>query len=540
MNKFLYFVLVSICGFSSFIFSIEEKTVEVEPRIKRTVSMVNKAADFLKKNTIERSAREFESKDKWFFGEIYIFVLDSNGTILVSGNDTSQIWKNLPTSIIKHERDAWKSISQAKTKGEWVNYEWKNGWKYSYVQRIKKGEEEYIVGAGFYPESKRFITERLVDEAVNTFYSQGPVKTWSDISNPFGSYVKGDIYVFAYDMNGVSVAHGDNPTLVGQNLIDMKSEDGKYIVRDILEAARSEKKQGWTEYNWKGAYKISFIRGVTDPDTGKSYAIGAGYYPKINEKTVIGLVQKAANNLRMAGSREALMNFSSNHPSSEFNYGPLGIFVYDLEGNVLVDAANPAFVGQNIIKRQDPQGVFVVREILDKLEKSDRGWVTYYSQNAYKLDYVELVETPDGKFVIGSGYYPASKAQTVTTLVQRAIEQLKHNNKYLSFNLFSDPNSQFYRGDVNLFIYTPRGTSLVNGDNKELVWDNFLEDKDNMRDQVVVDEVISLAKAGGGWFEYKTRNAVRRVYVKAFTKDIPISKNRIRKETFIVGSGYFL
>ena len=58
-----------------------------------------------------------------------------------------------------------------------------------------------------------------------------------------------DLYLFVYDFNGVAVAHGNNPKMVGKNLIDMKDSDGKAIIRGFIDIANTKGK-GWFDYKW--------------------------------------------------------------------------------------------------------------------------------------------------------------------------------------------------------------------------------------------------------------------------------------------------
>src|SRR3954452_7253407 len=38
-----------------------------------------------------------------------------------------------------------------------------------------------------------------------------------------------DLYPFIYNLEGVNVAHGARPALIGKSLISMKDQDGKYL-----------------------------------------------------------------------------------------------------------------------------------------------------------------------------------------------------------------------------------------------------------------------------------------------------------------------
>lgn len=84
-----------------------------------------------------------------------------------------------------------------------------------------------------------------------------------------GKFVKGEIYVFAYDMNAVMLAHPKNPKLVGQNMMDKPDVEGKLFRREIAEKARSAG-TGWVDYVYKNPdtqkveQKTTYLKRVGD------------------------------------------------------------------------------------------------------------------------------------------------------------------------------------------------------------------------------------------------------------------------------------
>lgn len=86
-----------------------------------------------------------------------------------------------------------------------------------------------------------------------------------------------DLYPFIYDYAGVNVAHGARPALIGKNLITLKDQEGKFLVRDMLEIAKT-KGQGWYDYKWPNPLnnkiedKSSYVEKMGD------YWVGVGVY----------------------------------------------------------------------------------------------------------------------------------------------------------------------------------------------------------------------------------------------------------------------
>jgi two-component system NarL family sensor kinase len=57
-----------------------------------------------------------------------------------------------------------------------------------------------------------------------------------------------DGYFFVYDQTGKNLVHPITPTLVGQNLYDLKDPNGNYVIRSLLEMAKSG--GGYHRYLW--------------------------------------------------------------------------------------------------------------------------------------------------------------------------------------------------------------------------------------------------------------------------------------------------
>ena len=94
----------------------------------------------------------------------------------------------------------------------------------------------------------------MVKHAQEQFKKDGPEATFKAVSDKsVTAYHDRDLYPFIYDMRvpnrGVNVAHGARPALIGKNLIDLKDQDGKYLIREMIEIAEG-KGSGWVTYKW--------------------------------------------------------------------------------------------------------------------------------------------------------------------------------------------------------------------------------------------------------------------------------------------------
>ncbi len=91
--------------------------------------------------------------------------------------------------------------------------------------------------------------ETMVKKAIAFAKENGKEKACAEISKTDGQFVKDDIYVVVYDMNGKCLAHGANPKLVGKELMGMKDPDGVEYVKVRVEMMKT-KDSGWQDYKF--------------------------------------------------------------------------------------------------------------------------------------------------------------------------------------------------------------------------------------------------------------------------------------------------
>jgi cytochrome c len=91
----------------------------------------------------------------------------------------------------------------------------------------------------------------MVKKAAALIQSAGKEKAFAAISDPANKdFHDRDLYIYVYDLNGVAVAHGNNPRMVGKNLIDLKDGDGKPMIKTMVDLAKSPAGKGWVEFKW--------------------------------------------------------------------------------------------------------------------------------------------------------------------------------------------------------------------------------------------------------------------------------------------------
>ena len=117
----------------------------------------------------------------------------------------------------------------------------------------------------------------IVMRVEDIFNKEGAAATFKAVSDPSTkAFHDRDLYPFIYDLSGVCVAHGARPALIGKNLIDIKDQDGNYLIREMIVKGPGS---GWVDYKWPTPQtnriedKSSYVEKL-----GNSYFVGVGIY----------------------------------------------------------------------------------------------------------------------------------------------------------------------------------------------------------------------------------------------------------------------
>ncbi|HEX5345465.1 MAG TPA: cache domain-containing protein [Duganella sp.] len=118
----------------------------------------------------------------------------------------------------------------------------------------------------------------MVKKAVALVKAEGKEKAFAAFSDPGNTtFHDRDLYVYVYDFNGVALAHGNNPKMVGKQLIGLKDNEGKLLIKEMVEVAKT-KGSGWVDFKWPNPVtkaveaKSGYVEKVDD------FLIGSGAY----------------------------------------------------------------------------------------------------------------------------------------------------------------------------------------------------------------------------------------------------------------------
>ena len=116
-------------------------------------------------------------------------------------------------------------------------------------------------------------TKALVEETVKYCKSVSKDECFKAINS--SKFIRGELFIFAFDYEAVGVANGKIPKLIGKKLWNLKNPDGVYVFREQVKTAKKPD-GGWFQYKWKKPdgspiMKLSFIK-----DVDGTFYVGSG------------------------------------------------------------------------------------------------------------------------------------------------------------------------------------------------------------------------------------------------------------------------
>ena len=115
----------------------------------------------------------------------------------------------------------------------------------------------------------------LLNEAVAFYETNGKEETFTEINNPNGKFVRGELYIFVYDSEAIIAAHGADSSLIGTSMMNEPDENGKFYAKEIMQVGESG---GSVDYVW-----LNPVTGTIQPKTSyimlvDGFRFGCGVY----------------------------------------------------------------------------------------------------------------------------------------------------------------------------------------------------------------------------------------------------------------------
>lgn len=201
-----------------------------------------------------------------------------------------------------------------------------------------------------------------------------------------------------------------------------------------------------------------------------------------------------------------------------FNNGRGYFFIFDMDGTVELHAARPELEQKNLLARQDAEGTFVIREMIDLARSKGEGFISYRwpkpggdpGQEFEKISFIKYL--PQLDCFIGAGEYLADTEAEVKAEVLERIEKTHFGGGEYIFA---------GQWDGVALTYPTKGRNMLG-----------VTDANGVK---IVREAIALARKDGGFLRYvmpklgKERNSLKLSYVRG-----------VKDWQWYVGAGVYL
>lgn len=254
----------------------------------------------------------------------------------------------------------------------------------------------------------------FVEDAAAFARQNGRDVALASFNDPEGEFIDGECYIFAYDMNGTTLAHPYQPGVVGENRKDLKDKNGLEIHKSCMDlAARGGGYLYFTfvnpSENYREELKIVAIRPVDE-----TWYVGSGIYvPEmnvaLNQTAIDTLVSRVKEAQAFALTASAYENDSELFAAmnDKFGTGADYVFAYDMNGSCLSLPFQPEMTGNDRLNFTDAYGVEAVKLEIDAAQRGG-GYVYVVYENPdtgnEELKFCYVAPVMDEYFV-GSGVY---------------------------------------------------------------------------------------------------------------------------------------
>lgn len=277
--------------------------------------------------------------------------------------------------------------------------------------------EDWSIGeADSSPSATADVTELVSFVQSAVAYAQENEKevALEEFSNKTGSFVNGNLYIYAYDFNGTNVGHPFKSDWIGKSKLNETDSNGVLYIRNLIDVARDG--EGFTYFIFpnpahdnRDEFKIGYAMKVDDDwwlGSGLYFSNTSATFDQAEKEDLVAFVEEARSFAKENGKERSLGVF--NDPAGDFTRDGRYIFAYDYEGLTLALPYQPELIGTTRIGAQDINGVDFTQQAIETAKMGD-GFLYYVypdsSRNmtqALKLSYVADV---DGTWFLGSGIY---------------------------------------------------------------------------------------------------------------------------------------
>ncbi len=370
-----------------------------------------------------------------------------------------------------------------------------------------------------------------VNEAADYARSVGKEEALREFNDVDGKFTQNDIYIFAYDFRGTTLALPYEPQLIGKNRMSDTDVYGNQMIAEFVDVA--ENGGGIVTYYYPDPgmdmtilQKNSYITPVDE-----TWLIGAGIYsPRTLPAPVAEIrgtnpdasqlqafVESAAAFAREQGKDAAIAAFSD--PNSPFIQDGMYIVAYDTNTTNLAHPYQPWIQGLCMRWYRDIDNVqtvdTVVRTAVRGAGFSHSVYRIFIDNKSLYIPKIDYTIPMDEDWLIGAGtihpeYVPyktgdlaglvirEGTVQELVSLVDNAVSYAKEHGKEETLSVISDPDGIFTTENVWLFAGDRNATLLADPYLTDSIGKSILDFSDSYHTKTT-EQALDLIASGGGF-----------------------------------------
>lgn len=368
-----------------------------------------------------------------------VFILQPDGMTVYETNEV-EIGKNVLTDPL-YDTDEMRNVSHTvidNQNGTLQYTFWNQEWKQmvpreSVWKTLKLDNQEWRIGIvrdlnkkktePSEPDTMQPVPEDLNASIIqlNSFVNNasefakkvGMDAASASFNNLSGPFTSGDRYIFAYDMNGTTLALPYQTGIVGENRMDLIDTNGLFIMSALIDAAEKGGQMMYYIYpnpakEYQKQLKLAYVKPVDS-----HWFVGSGIYlpwvmAELNQTDINNLIDRVKNARRHCeevGKEKAIIDF--NDLNQTYAQKAEYIFSYDYNGTTLSLPYQSELIGTNRLNYKD---IYGVQAISQEIAVAKRGggfvYLVYYNPDSDKNELKLCYMLPAGDdWLVGSGIY---------------------------------------------------------------------------------------------------------------------------------------
>lgn len=253
--------------------------------------------------------------------------------------------------------------------------------------------------SGNFADFDSSVLSSLVSQMYSYARANGVDKTVAVLNDPNGQFAVDDnITLFAYNENGITLAHSQNPNAVGRSMLTARGSYNLRYINAMID--RASQGGGFIHYyvaagdldNGLSIFTIAYLLPIDSENTwfvGASRPIGLVQPDIVTRDQLKSDVIAFHQAIQTYGKDAVLAKLLDPEVTSQMTHSP--ILAVDYDGNILAVPADTSQIGRNIFGYTDPHGASSMRHMVI-LAKQGGGYI--------------LIETmgPDGVHVMNLVY----------------------------------------------------------------------------------------------------------------------------------------